>query len=259
MKDNKATADTKTAEQPNAETAGVVLITEGPEVDLVTDLFDRQATNATEVDLEFQEKISKILSETENVEEDFDRLAAAFSPGAGILIAVKPSEDKPAFVYSGPKEEPKSDDVEYYPNQVTFDRVVSLYPDSKITSVEEFFTMNVGWRKPEDVIGKNALSFWRPEELVQFLKDRFDGSSFCLIVEGKDGRRKNPDYKYEELIVGFEPGDRVLYHKDQGGRPFEQEGIVSTIEVENGRSKIWVRYTTGETGALTPLANLSKI
>lgn len=237
--DDRPSDDTEyQSEAGNAGGNDVVLITEGPEVDLVTELFDNSG-NATVVEPDVLDTVARMLSETENPEEDFDRLAAAFSPAAPKI------------------EEPKPDDPKYYPNQVTFDRVLSLYPGGKVVEIEEFYTdQNRGWRKTEDAIGKNAVQLWNPEELVQYLADIYGAVSFCLIVEDKDGRRKNPDYKYRELVVGLEPGDRVLYASRPG---FQEEGIVSTIEVEKGRSKIWVRYTTGGTGALTPLVNLSKV
>lgn len=236
--DDRPSDDTQyPSEAENAGGNDVVLITEGPEVDLVTELFDNTG-NATVVEPDFLNNVARMLSETESPEEDFDRLAAAFSPAAS------------------KNEELKPDDPEYYPNQVTFDRVLSLYPGGKVVGVEEFYRMNIGWTSVKGIVGTQSLQFWNPEELVQYLKDKFDAISFALIVEDKDGRRKNPDYKYRELVVDLKPGDRVLYDSRPG---FQEEGIVSTIEVEKGRSKIWVRYTTGGTGALTPLVNLSKV
>lgn len=237
--DDRPSDDTEyPSEAGNADGNDVVLITEGPEVDLVTELFDNSG-NAKEVEPDFIGTVARMLSETDNLEEEFNRLAGAYSPATKKI------------------DEPKPDDPEYYQNQVTFDRVLSLYPWGKVVGIEEFYTdQNCGWRKTEDAIGKNSVQLWNPEELVQYLADIYGAVSFCLIVEDKDGRRKNPDYKYRELVVGLEPGDRVLYASRPG---FQEEGIVSTIEVEKGRSKIWVRYTTGGTGALTPLVNLSKV
>lgn len=244
LDDDRPSDDTEyPTEAGSAGGNDVVLITEGPEVDLVTELFDN-AGNATVVENDFLNNVARMLSETENPEEDFDRLAAAFSPAA-------------------PKnEEPKPDDPEYYPNQVTFDRVLSLYPGGKVVGVEEFYRMNIGWTSVESIVGTYSLQFWNPEELVQYLKDKFEAVSFALIVEDKDGRRKNPDYKYRELVVGLEPGDAVLYLPDwvRGDRsnPSVERGIVSSIRVVNGRASVWVRYTTGETGVLTNLSNLVK-
>lgn len=240
--DDRPSDDTEyPTEAGNAGGNDVVLITEGPEVDLITELFDN-AGNATAVEPDFLNNVARMLSETENPEEDFERLAADFSPAAPKI------------------EEPKPDDPEYYPNQVVFDRVLSLYPGFEVVGIEEFYRMNIGWTKPEDVVGNWSLQFWQPEELVQYLKDRFEAVSFALIVEDKNGRRKNPDYKFTELTVGLKPGDEVLYLPDwvRGDRsnPSVEKGIVSTVKVEFGRASVWVRYTEGDTGTLTNLSNL---
>jgi len=204
---------------------GVVLVTSGPDVDQVTELFDNPDRD-------------KLLNGTWEVTEEteFDRLAALNFP-----------------------DEPKPDDPEYYPNQVTFDRVLNLYPGFKVVGVEEFYTPATGWVNPKNIIGEHALEHWKPEELVQYLADSFkdcENPTFCLLIESNDGKRlKNPDYKLSELLVGLEVDDRVLYESRPGR---QEEGIVSSIKVKNGTAKVWVRYSTGSTGALTPLVKLSK-
>lgn len=221
---------------------GVVVITEGPDVDAVTELFDG---NAKEIEnAAFIDAIAKRLSEEgDDPEAAFEREAAAF-----ILNANK--------VEDGPIEEPALYPG-YYPNQVTFDRVRNLYPGFEVVGIEKAFIPGDGWRKPADLIGENALEYWEPYELVQYLKDKFAAVSFALIIEDQNGRRKNPDYKYKELTVGLEVGDLVLYTEERSGR--QQEGRVSSLQVNEGRAKVWVRYTTGSTGALTPLSELSKL
>lgn len=251
----------------------VVLVTEGPEVDLVTDLFDNpdrerllndtwedETANAVEAGLEFHEQIAKMLSESENPEDDFDRLAAAFSPASPRIVCnngLVISPDTPVV------DEPKPDDPEYYPNQVTFDRVSRLYEGFKVVGIEEFYTTKDGWRKPEDVIGKNAVSLWNPEELVQYLRDIYAAETFCLVIEDKFGRRKNPDYKFKDLVVGLNVGDPVLYvpqyAKGDKSHPDAEKGIVSTVKVDRGSASVWVRYTTGDTGVKTHLSNLYKL
>lgn len=251
----------------------VVLVTEGPDVDLVTELFDNpdrenllndtweeMSGNAIDVGREFHEQIAKMLSESVNPEEDFDRLAAAFSPASPRIVCnngLVISPDTPV------DDEPKPDDPEYYPNQVTFDRVSRLYEGFNVVGIEEFYTTKDGWRKPEDVIGKNAVSLWNPEELVQYLRDIYAAETFCLVIEDKKGRRKNPDYKFKELVVGLEVGDPVLYvpqyAKGDKSHPDAEKGIVSSVKVDRGSASVWVRYTTGDTGAKTHLSNLYKL
>ena len=59
----------------------------------------------------------------------------------------------------------------------------------------------------------------------------------------------------------FKPGQQVIYIPNHvaGERehPDCEQGIVSTVETnEDGTQKVWVRYSTGTTGALTPTKNL---
>ena len=62
----------------------------------------------------------------------------------------------------------------------------------------------------------------------------------------------------EELnqLKTFQVGDQVTYKAHEGAKP--EHGTVSTIEnLPNGEQKVWVRYTTGGTGALTPANKLT--
>jgi len=57
------------------------------------------------------------------------------------------------------------------------------------------------------------------------------------------------------------PGDRVAYVPNHANgdinHPDTQKGTVSTVErKEDGTQKVWVRYTEGSTGVLTPTKNL---
>jgi len=54
----------------------------------------------------------------------------------------------------------------------------------------------------------------------------------------------------------FKVGDNVTYTSHKGAKP--EHGTVSTIEnLPNGEQKVWVRYTTGGTGSLTPTDKLT--
>lgn len=53
----------------------------------------------------------------------------------------------------------------------------------------------------------------------------------------------------------FYEGQSVTYIAHKGADP--EHGTVSTVEdLPNGKQKVWVRYTTGSTGALTPIDKL---
>jgi hypothetical protein len=59
----------------------------------------------------------------------------------------------------------------------------------------------------------------------------------------------------------FEIGDMVLYvpnHAKSKDSPTCERGIVSKVEGEGNAQKVWVLYSTGDTGALTPIKNLVK-
>lgn len=54
----------------------------------------------------------------------------------------------------------------------------------------------------------------------------------------------------------FKVGDNVTYKAHEGAR--SEFGTVSSVEnLPNGEQKVWVRYTSGGTGALTPTDKLS--
>lgn len=58
-----------------------------------------------------------------------------------------------------------------------------------------------------------------------------------------------------EMNKKFEVGQNVTYIAYEGADP--EHGTVSTVEdLPNGKQKVWVRYTTGSTGALTPTDKL---
>ena len=229
----------------------VIVIRSGEEVDLVTNLFDAPYPNGRELTEIAFDELTRHLKPAER-----DALLNGDWVDSDILKVTGPI-GKPEQIY------PKTESV-YYPNQVVFDRVVDLYPGFKVVGVEEFYSANIGWRKPEEVVsgGELGLDFWAPEELVQYLFDSFEGVTFCLIIEDKDGRRKNPDYRIEQLFIGFEPEDEVLYipnHANEDRRhPDCQKGTVSSVRADKGKAKVWVRYTSGVTGALTDLKNLIK-
>lgn len=59
----------------------------------------------------------------------------------------------------------------------------------------------------------------------------------------------------------FTEGDLVIYipnHSTGLNDPANERGIVSKVEGSGIDAKVWVRYSTGSTGALTPLKNLVK-
>ena len=63
-----------------------------------------------------------------------------------------------------------------------------------------------------------------------------------------------PEKALEEKTI-FEVDDEVTYISHEGATP--EHGIVSTVETEeDGTQKVWVRYTSGSTGALTPTNKL---
>ena len=56
-------------------------------------------------------------------------------------------------------------------------------------------------------------------------------------------------------------GDKVIYvpnhAQDNWEHPDCQRGVVSTVKrEEDGRQQVWVRYSEGPTGELTPIKNL---
>lgn len=66
--------------------------------------------------------------------------------------------------------------------------------------------------------------------------------------------------KYD--VPEFAEGDQVLYipNHSSGDRsdPANERGVVSKVEGSGIDAKVWVRYSTGSTGALTSLKNLVK-
>lgn len=59
----------------------------------------------------------------------------------------------------------------------------------------------------------------------------------------------------------FSEGDQVIYCPDHStglNDPVNERGVVSKVEGSGIDAKVWVRYSTGSTGALTPLKNLVK-
>ena len=62
----------------------------------------------------------------------------------------------------------------------------------------------------------------------------------------------------------FQIGDAVLYipnhAKGDRAHPSCEKGTVSSVhDKEDGTQNVWVRYSFGSTGALTPTGNLVKL
>lgn len=133
-------------------------------------------------------------------------------------------------------------------------------------------------RKPADEAAKDEPVCFVPTEGVILL----DGVSLALknMLEGltlkdpckRPGVKTQADIDREKLLSGnwvgtedqptFKEGDQVLFipNHANGDRehPACERGVVSTVKVERDQVKIWVRYSSGSTGALTPIKNLVK-
>lgn len=62
-------------------------------------------------------------------------------------------------------------------------------------------------------------------------------------------------------VPEFTEGDQVIFIPDHSTGPDDtvnEWGIVSKVEGSGNTTKVWVRYSTGSTGALTPVKNLVK-
>jgi hypothetical protein len=77
-----------------------------------------------------------------------------------------------------------------------------------------------------------------------------------LIDENMDRYVEFFKKKGIKFLKKYQVGDNVTYISHEGAKP--EHGTVSTVEdLPNGEQKIWVRYTTGGTGSLTPANKLS--
>ena len=165
-----------------------VLITEGAEVDLVTELFDN--TNAREVEVPETLGVafkSPVLSASPLY--GFERLVHHFH-ASGLYASLR-GESQPIAVAE-------------YPNEVCFDKVYKDYPGGQILRVTEAFGGPGDWFPISNFFKENEIEFWTPAEMIQRLIDRDGATKFTLEIEDEYGRIKNPDYSKNDLVPNRE-------------------------------------------------------
>lgn len=101
-------------------------------------------------------------------------------------------------------------------------------------------------------------------ELLHFERDAYHLPTWCAEneIELRIVDRSEPFAELWDSVLQFEVGERVYYcpNHANGNRwhPDTQTGTVSSVTGKGSAQKVWVRFTDGETGALTPLKNLLK-
>lgn len=182
-------------------TPGVTLsITKtGPEVDLVTELFDKEPGNARPVS-----------------GKDVASLGGKFHLAINQVLNGEPDEQFPTlkveYIRTGTGTfENRPDDRERllsgswvdtsvkYPNNVTFDQVYEKYPDGQILRVSEYL-VNDTWHPITDFFNSIEAEIWSPAETIQRLIDCQGATAFCIEIEDRFGRVKNPDFRTDELL-----------------------------------------------------------
>lgn len=104
----------------------------------------------------------------------------------------------------------------------------------------------------------------RENELLHFESDAYHLPTWCAEhdIELRIADRSEPFAELWDSVLQFEVGERVYYCPDHAKNnrwhADTQTGTVSSVTGKGSAQKVWVRFTDGDTGALTPLKNLLK-